>query len=633
MSFAIQDINLEVTPSKQMPVVYATQHEKAGRLVRLHIMDNGEEFILPVNAKITLSGTKPNKMYFSYDSTQNPAVVSYEENVVSFTMQEDMTDVFGNVLCGVTIEADGETVGTLNFVSRIQQDPIAEGALKEIVSIESVTTIQEDDGTTVIVTMTNGTAEQFFVPSGKDGEKGDKGDKGDAFTYADFTAEQLEALKGAKGDDGEDGTSGKSPYINSENNHWMAYDDENQQWVDTGVDAGGSGSGESGKDGHSPYIGQNGHWYVFNDSTQQWTDTNVTAQGTKGDKGDKGDDGTDGHSPYIGANGNWYAWSTAQNQYVDTEVKAQGEDGDDYVLTQQDKEDIAALVDVDVSDALSGVRYDSLEWINGKRYNMNTGELETRSNSQTSGKFTLENGCYTVTDTVEGRIHYFDFLEWDEDGNFVGCRETTTNETSFTFCANPKHWYAFNINDSRNLPENLTFTRNANPESEAIQIALDGTGWTSSNGNVYVDITSQIEAVFSGMTVSEVRSAIRRCNYTLITNFASGATFLGFNFNGGVWFELERGTNTWLLKCCNSETLADVQTYFTEHPTTVVLNGADESYYTLNKLDYAKRVAEESELPSASSSDSGKVLTVNSSGQWVAQSLPTYNGQVVTNNG
>ena len=370
MSFAIQEINLEVTPSKQMPVVYATQHEKVGRLVRLHIMDNGEEFILPVNAKITLSGTKPNKMYFSYDSEQNPAVVSYEENVVSFTMQEDMTDVFGNVLCGVTIEADGETVGTLNFVSRIQQDPIAEGALKEIVSIESVTTIQEDDGTTVIVTMTNGTAEQFFVPNGQDGEKGD---------------------------DGDDGTSGKSPYINSENNHWMAYDDENQQWVDTGVDAGGSGSGESGKDGHSPYIGQNGHWFVFNDSTQQWTDTNVTAQGTKGDKGDPGNNGTDGHSPYIGTNGNWYAWSTAQNQYVDTEVKAQGEDGDDYVLTQQDKEDIASLVDglpaVTTADNGNMLRVTNGAWVKTAM-----GWVPTVNTQQNGKILKVVDGAWTASD-------------------------------------------------------------------------------------------------------------------------------------------------------------------------------------------------------------------------------------------
>ena len=450
MSFAIQEINLEVTPSKQMPVVYATQHEKVGRLVRLHIMDNGEEFILPVNAKITLSGTKPNKMYFSYDSEQNPAVVSYEENVVSFTMQEDMTDVFGNVLCGVTIEADGETVGTLNFVSRIQQDPIAEGALKEIVSIESVTSVPDEDGTTIIITMTNGTAEQFYVPNGA---KGDKGDKGEAFEYSDFTPEQLEALKGADGDDGispavtviqitgghrivvtdrenpsgvffdvldgedgntpdisvddestgrhtilvddsplttifdgDDGVSGKSPYINSTNNHWMAYDDATQQWVDTGVNAGDDGT--VGKDGHSPYIGQNGHWFVFNDSTQQWTDTNVTAQGTKGDKGDKGDDfsysdftpeqlaslkGEKGDDGADGEDGRGIVsiTKTGTSGLVDTYTITysdnttstytvtngqdgadgqdgsdgqDGQDGSDYVLTAQDKSDIADLV-------------------------------------------------------------------------------------------------------------------------------------------------------------------------------------------------------------------------------------------------------------------------------------------------
>ena len=468
MSFAIQEINLEVTPSKQMPVVYATQHEKVGRLVRLHIMDNGEEFILPVNAKITLSGTKPNKMYFSYDSEQNPAVVSYEENVVSFTMQEDMTDVFGNVLCGVTIEADGETVGTLNFVSRIQQDPIAEGALKEIVSIESVTSVPDEDGTTIIITMTNGTAEQFYVPNGA---KGDKGDKGEAFEYSDFTSEQLEALKGADGDDGispavtviqitgghrivvtdrenpsgvsfdvldgedgntpdisvddestgrhtilvdgsplttildgDDGVSGKSPYINSTNNHWMAYDDATQQWVDTGVNAGDDGT--VGKDGHSPYIGQNGHWFVFNDSTQQWSDTNVTAQGAngddgvsptvtvtsitgghrvtitdkdhpsgmqfdvmngaKGDKGDaftyadftpqqlaslKGEKGDNGTSPVVSISaitgGNAVTITDAthpQGQTFNVMNGQDGQDGSDYVLTAQDKSDIATLV-------------------------------------------------------------------------------------------------------------------------------------------------------------------------------------------------------------------------------------------------------------------------------------------------
>lgn len=50
-----------------------------------------------------------------------------------------------------------------------------------------------------------------------------------------------------------------------------------------------------------------------------------------------GENGDPGVSPHIGANGNWFVGE------VDTGVKAQGEDGDNYILTAEDKSEIAQL--------------------------------------------------------------------------------------------------------------------------------------------------------------------------------------------------------------------------------------------------------------------------------------------------
>lgn len=38
-------------------------------------------------------------------------------------------------------------------------------------------------------------------------------------------------------------------------------------------------------------------------------------------------------------------------------------------------------------------------------------------------------------------------------------------------------------------------------------------------------------------------------------------------------------------------------------------------------------------IPAVTASDAGKFLRVSSTGEWVADTLPTYNGTVVSNNG
>lgn len=122
MSFSIQVIDLEITPSKRPPIVYAAQGEAAGRLIRLQLIDRGEDFIIPTNAKITLFGTRSDGKKFELCSDES-ADVSFEENIVSFSLTPAMTKAAGNALCGVIIEDNEETVGTLNFILKVQQRP------------------------------------------------------------------------------------------------------------------------------------------------------------------------------------------------------------------------------------------------------------------------------------------------------------------------------------------------------------------------------------------------------------------------------------------------------------------------------------------------------------------------------
>lgn len=85
--------------------------------------------------------------------------------------------------------------------------------------------------------------------------------------------------------------------------------------------------GQPGEPGTTPHIGENGNWWIGT------TDTGTKAQGEPGQPGEPGT------TPHIGANGNWWIGTT------DTGVEAQGEPGapgDDYVLTDEDINEIAS---------------------------------------------------------------------------------------------------------------------------------------------------------------------------------------------------------------------------------------------------------------------------------------------------
>ena len=149
--------------------------------------------------------------------------------------------------------------------------------------------------------------EYYKGDPGPKGDTGPRGEKGEPFRYEDFTPEQLESLKvvGPAGEPGVKGDKGDA----------FTYADFTQEQLE-------ALRGPAGRDGINGRDGEDGV-----SITHTWNGTSLSitsASGTsemdlKGEKGDQGQIGPQG---------------------------PQGPAGSDYVLTQDDKTEIAGLVDL-----------------------------------------------------------------------------------------------------------------------------------------------------------------------------------------------------------------------------------------------------------------------------------------------
>lgn len=130
-------------------------------------------------------------------------------------------------------------------------------------------------------------------------------------------------------------------------------------------------SGTSG-DLYTEYIYVNGAWEILGNqrvdltgyATEAWVNTKLsdylpaaqltaainTALAQAKESGEfDGEPGENGITPHIGANGNWYVGE------MDTGIPAQGKPGNDYVLTDEDKQEIAGMIPGGGSGGSAGV--------------------------------------------------------------------------------------------------------------------------------------------------------------------------------------------------------------------------------------------------------------------------------------
>ena len=140
-------------------------------------------------------------------------------------------------------------------------------------------------------------------------------------------------------------------------------------------EGGGGGTGQDGKDGITPTIGENGNWYLGDEDTGKPSRGATGPQGTTGPAGPDGAPGKDGSpgkdgapgadgttfTPSVSAAGD-LSWTNDGGKANPATVNLkgpQGPAGDDYVLTPADKTQIAEEViadgqEVQIGEPLSG---------------------------------------------------------------------------------------------------------------------------------------------------------------------------------------------------------------------------------------------------------------------------------------
>ena len=109
-----QTFNLDLIPQGVPPIVHVSQYDK-GQTWNIHLFENGVVFPVPSGTSAAVQGTKPDNTGFQY-----PAVISVGDNVVTFTIEQQMTVLGGQFECELVLVNGENQVATINFILDVE---------------------------------------------------------------------------------------------------------------------------------------------------------------------------------------------------------------------------------------------------------------------------------------------------------------------------------------------------------------------------------------------------------------------------------------------------------------------------------------------------------------------------------
>ena len=118
-----QTFNLDLIPQGVPPIIHVSQYDK-GQTWEIHLYENGIVFPVPANTSATIQGTKPDNTGFQF-----PAVISAGDNVVTFTLEQQMTVFSGDIDCELVLVNGDDQVATINFILSVEPTTLDDGTV------------------------------------------------------------------------------------------------------------------------------------------------------------------------------------------------------------------------------------------------------------------------------------------------------------------------------------------------------------------------------------------------------------------------------------------------------------------------------------------------------------------------
>lgn len=116
-----QTRNLNLITGGIPQIINVSQYDK-GETLTFNLYNQSSLFTIPSDSQVLIQGTKPDGHGFQY-------ACAYNGSVVTATLTQQMTAVAGDVIVELSINKDNITLGTANFILKVEECALKDSAV------------------------------------------------------------------------------------------------------------------------------------------------------------------------------------------------------------------------------------------------------------------------------------------------------------------------------------------------------------------------------------------------------------------------------------------------------------------------------------------------------------------------